>query len=54
MARILLWMIISMGFITIIVDHFTDTHTDVYTKIVVISCVSVMALCEAIRECKGK
>lgn len=53
MARMLLWLFTFIGFIMVIVDNVKGDTTDVYTKIIILTALSVLAICEAITE-KGE
>lgn len=50
MAKILLWIIVILAFILSIVLTSNGKPLELYTKIIVLAGISVLALCESIEK----
>lgn len=52
MARIVLWLMVILGFISMLIKTFNgySVDTSMFNRIVIYSALSVLALCETITE----
>jgi hypothetical protein len=52
MAKTILWIFVIIGFIVLINDYKNGTSVELYTKIIILSSLGVLSICESIERGK--
>lgn len=52
MAKQILWSIVALGFLFAILFHLMGDDVGAFTKIVILSALAVLSLCESIEKSK--
>ena len=50
MAKYLLWFIVILGFLALIISHSSGEDIGLFPRIVIFSCLGVLAICESIQK----